>query len=348
MSPSTVPGPPVDLRSDTLTTPTSAMRRAMAAAEVGDDVYGEDPTVRALEERAAELTGKEAAVFTTSGTMANQIAIATWTPSGQQVILDARCHVLLFEPASLALISRAVPNPVHHGTGWFGPEDVAERIAEPAYSTTGTGLVCVENTHNRAGGTLFPADALDALAAFCRPRSLPIHMDGARLHNAAAARSRPAAEEAAAADSVSFCLSKGLGCPVGSLLCGPRDFVAAARTLRQVLGGGMRQVGILAAAGLVALDTMIERLPEDHARARRLAEGLAELPGITLDLSRVETNIVLFETAAPAIELVRGLAEHGIRCFDTDSRHIRMVTHYQVDDAGIDRTLAAARQVLAA
>ncbi|MFP3940689.1 MAG: threonine aldolase family protein [Thermoanaerobaculia bacterium] len=343
--------PAVDLRSDTVTTPTAAMRRAMAEAEVGDDVYGEDPTVRALEERAAGLTGKEAALFTASGTLANQIALKVWTEAGEQVILDHRSHFLLFEPASVALISQVVPNPVPSESGWFGPEPVAERLESPAYATTGTGLVAVENTHNRAGGAVFPADALEALGRFCRGRDLPLHMDGARLFNAAAASGRSAAEVAGPVDSVMFCLSKGLGAPVGSVLCGPRDFIAEARTLRQVLGGGMRQVGVIAAPGLVSLETMVERLPEDHRRARRLAEGLAAVPGVRLDPEAVATNIVIFELDGDARlgagELRDRLRDRGVLCLATGPRQIRMVLHHQVDEEGVARAVRAAEEILA-
>lgn len=330
----------VDLRSDTVTTPTPAMRRAMAEAEVGDEVFREDPTVRKLEERAAELLGKEAALFTSSGTLANQLALKAWTEPGDQVVLDHRSHYVLFEPASMALIAQVVTAAVPSEHGWFGPEEVAARLAAPAYGTARTSLVAVENSHNRAGGVVFPADTLTELSAFCRGRGIPLHMDGARVFNAAAAVGRPAAEVAAPADSVMFCLSKGLGAPVGSVLCGPRDFVEEARNLRQVLGGGMRQAGVLAAAGLVALAEMVGRLPEDHTRARRLAEGLAELPGISLELDRVETNIVAFEVAGlPAADLEARLAERGVGCFAIAPTRIRMVLHHQVDDAGVETAI---------
>jgi threonine aldolase len=337
----------IDLRSDTVTTPTTAMRRAMAEAEVGDDVFREDPTVAALEARAAEMTGKEAALFTTSGTLANQLALKVWTEPGDQVVLDHRSHFLLFEPASMAMISQVVAAPVPSERGWFGPAEVAARLAEPAYGTSTTSLVAVENSHNRSGGTVWPAERLAELAAFCDEQGIPLHMDGARLFNAAASTGRTAAEVAAPADSVSFCLSKGLGAPVGSLLCGPEGFVEEARTLRQVLGGGMRQAGVLAAAGLVALETMVERLPEDHRRARRLAEGLAEIPAVSIDLDRVQTNIVIFQVegiTGPAFQ--DALAERGVRCFHVGPDQVRMVLHHQVDDAGVETALAAAAEVL--
>lgn len=340
-------GPPVDLRSDTVTTPTAAMRRAMAEAEVGDDVYREDPTVRALEERAAELTGKEAAVFTSSGTLANQLALKVWTDAGDQVVLEAHCHYLLFEPASMALISRVVPAPVPTERGRFGPREVAERLEAPAYGSIRTGLVCVENSHNRHGGAIFPADELAELGRFCRERSLPLHMDGARVFNVAVASGRPAAEVAAPVDSLMFCLSKALGAPVGSVLCGPRDFIEEARTFRQVLGGGMRQVGVLAAAGRVALETMVDRLAEDHARARRLAEGLATLPGVRLDPERVETNLVIFELESlPARDFQERLEERGVRCFAVAPDRVRMVLHHQIDDQGVETALRAAEETL--
>lgn len=339
--------PPVDLRSDTVTTPTAAMRRAMAEAEVGDDVYGEDPTVRRLEELAAERTGKEAAVFTSSGTLANQLALAVWADSGDQIVLDANSHFVLWEPASMAWISRAIPAPVATERGWFGPAEVAERLKAPVYGATRTGAVCVENSHNWAGGTVYPPDVLAELGRLCRERSLPLHMDGARVFNAAVASGRSAAEVAAPADSVMFCLSKGLGAPVGSLLCGPRDFVAEARNLRLVLGGGMRQVGVIAAAGLVALETMVERLAEDHERARRLAEGLASVAGVRVEPERVETNIVMFETPGVAASDVQDrLEERGVRCFAVGPRRVRMVLHHQVDDEGVETAIRTVSDLL--
>lgn len=337
----------VDLRSDTVTTPTPAMRRAMAEAEVGDEVFREDPTVRALEERAAELLGKEAALFTTSGTLANQLALKVWTQPGDQVVLDHHSHYLLFEPASMALIAQVVAAAVPSERGYFGPAEVEERLTAPAYGTSRTSLVAVENTHNRAGGTVFPADLVAELSGFCRERGVRLHMDGARIFNAAAASGRPAGELAAPADSVMFCLSKGLGAPVGSVLCGPAAFIEEARTLRQVLGGGMRQAGVIAAAGRVALETMVDRLPEDHRRARRLAAGLAELPGVTLDLDRVQTNIVVFALDhLPAGDMQDRLAERGVGCFSITPTQVRMVLHHQVDDAGVDTALAAVAEVL--
>jgi threonine aldolase len=329
--------PVIDLRSDTVTTPTPAMRRAMAEAEVGDDVYREDPTVRALEERAAELAGKEAALFTSSGTLANQLALKVWTEPGDQVVLDARSHYLQFEPASMALISGVVARPVDSERGWFGPAEVAERLAAPAYGTVRTSLVCVENTHNRAGGAVYPEAVLDELARFCRERSLPLHMDGARLFNAAVASGRSAARVAAPADSVSFCLSKGLGCPVGSLLCGPGDFIEETRTVRQVLGGGMRQAGVLAAAGIYALENNVARLAEDHDNAERLENGLKDLG---LPVERY-TNMVFLHVGARAEALAAHLGRAGILVLPRPT--LRLVTHLDVDAAGIVRALSAIR-----
>jgi threonine aldolase len=334
---------PVDLRSDTVTRPTPEMRRAMAAAAVGDDYYGEDPTVRALEERAAAILGKEAALYVATGTLANQLAVKVWTRPGQQVIVEAESHLQLFEPTSLAMLAGVLPNPVPTAGGWFGPDEVVPRLdGGSVYATLGTGLVAVEDTHNHAGGTLYPLDVLADLGAFCRRRRIPLHMDGARLFNAAVAGGVAPAAIAAHVDSLMFCLSKGLACPVGSVLAGPADFIAEAREVRIVFGGAWRQAGIIAAAGLVALDSMVERLAEDHVRARRLAEGLAAVPGIRLDPARVATNIVIFESEAMAApELEARLGDEGVRCLALDPARIRMVTHYEITDADVDAAVAA-------
>lgn len=336
----------IDLRSDTVTAPTEEMRRAMARAEVGDDVYGEDPTVRRLEEKAAELVGKEASLFFASGTMANQVAIKLWSEPGQQFLVESQSHIVLYELAATTLISAVAPYLVSTESGSYGAEVVEARLAAAErHGATRTRLVCVENSHNRAGGRVFPPDKLKALGEFCRARDLKIHMDGARVFNAAAALGKPAAEVTAAADSVMFCLSKGLACPVGSMLAGPSDFIAEARRWRQLLGGGMRQSGVLAAAGLLSLGPMVERLGEDHGRAQRLARGLQSIDGVALDPAEVETNIVNFGVAA-AQQVVDGLAEHGVLCFAIDTDLIRIVIHYQISDADIDATIEAVASVL--
>lgn len=338
----------VDLRSDTVTQPTPEMRRAMSLAEVGDDVFGEDPTVRRLEERAAELLGKEAALFLPSGTMGNQVALKVWTQPGQEVILDARAHIVLYEMAAMAVISGLLPNPIPTEAGHFGAADVAARVRPPVYYVPRTGLVSVENTHNMAGGTIFPQERLAEVYDFCRSRGIPVHMDGARIFNAAVAQGLPVRAIAQYADSVMFSLSKGLACPVGSMLCGPRDFIEEARRVRKLLGGGMRQVGVLAAAGLVALTTMVERLAEDHARARELAEGLADLPGLRVDPTRVQTNIVIVETTGPvtAEALCERLRTQGIWVLPVGPNRIRMVTHYHITADDVRYVLEGFRRAL--
>ncbi len=340
----------VDLRSDTVTQPTPAMRRAMSQAEVGDDVFGEDPTVRRLEERAAELFGKEAALFLPSGTMANQVALKVWTRPGQEVILDARAHIVLYEMAAMAVISGLLPNPIPTEAGHFGAADVEARVRPPVDYLPRTGLVSVENTHNMAGGTIFPQDRLAEVYTFCRSRGVPVHMDGARVFNAAVAQVIPVREIARYADSVRFSLSKGLACPVGSVLCGPKDFIAEARRVRKMLGGGMRQAGILAAAGLVALDTMVERLAEDHARARELAAGLADLPGLRVDPTRVQTNIVIVETTGSlrADVLCERLRAQGVLALPVGPDRIRMVTHYHITADDVRYVVGTFRDVVTA
>src|SRR6267378_2522657 len=252
----------IDLRSDTVTRPTPSMRRAMAEAEVGDDVFREDPTVRRLEEAAAERTGKEAALFVPTGTMGNQIAVNVWTRPGQEVILEERSHIFDYEMGTMAVLSGVLPRP----------------IRPPVYYLTQTGLIALENTHNMAGGTIFPLSVAESICSLARTQRIPIHLDGARLFTAAVAVREDAAELARPFDSVMFCLSKGLGAPVGSLVCGPAGFVDEALRVRKRMGGGMRQAGILAAAGLVALEENVERLAEDHDNARHLAEGIAGIP----------------------------------------------------------------------
>lgn len=322
----------IDLRSDTVTKPTPEMRRAMSVADVGDDVYGEDPTVRALEERAAEITGKDAALFVPTGTMGNQVALKAWTQPGQQVIAEERSHVFMFELGAMAMLSGLMPNPIPSKDGSFTPQDVQNRLYPPVYYLMKTGLVVVEDTHNMAGGTIFPMDKLAAVYNFCRSRGIPVHMDGARVFNASIALNVPVKDITAHADSVMFCLSKGLACPVGSLLCGPSDFIHEARIIRKRFGGGMRQVGILAAAGIVALDSMVERLVEDHLHARKLAEIFKEFSSFTVNLENVQTNILIVETN-PELNLanfMEYLQKHGVLALTMGGNRIRMVTHYQI------------------
>jgi len=330
----------IDLRSDTVTHPTPSMRRAMAAAEVGDDVYGEDPTLNRLEERAAELLEREAAVFVPTGTMGNQVAIHLHTSPGCEVIGEAGSHVFNFEMGAMAALSGALPRPVLTTDGILEPAQVAAAIQPRAGYRTPTRLLVLENSHNLAGGRVTPVARMRELIAVAREHGLPVHLDGARIHNAAAALGISAAELARGCDTVMFCLSKGLAAPVGSVLVGDADAIAEARRIRKLFGGGMRQAGVLAAAGLVALDEMLPRLAEDHLTARRLAGLIAEAPGVDLDPTTVETNIVYFSLTPgaklDARALVAGLLERSILAHALGSNRVRMVTHYEisVDDVG--------------
>jgi len=338
----------VDLRSDTVTRPTPEMRRAMAEAEVGDDVYGEDPTVNRLEQRAAEIFGREAAIFVPSGTMGNQIAIRLHTHHGQEVICEERAHIFNYEMATMAAFSGCVARPIYGEDGILTWADVKKRIAPKIYYRAPTGLVSLESTHNMAGGTVYPPEIADEICDGAHDAGLPVHLDGARIFNAAVALGKPVAEITHKFDSVMFCLSKGLGAPVGSLLLGSRGFIDRARACRKMLGGGMRQAGILAAAGLIALEKMPARLGEDHANARFLAEGLTRVPGIKLDPSRVHTNILVFEisgTGMTTAELSRGLAERNVLMNGINPEQMRLVTHMDVDRAACTRALEAIREI---
>ena len=340
----------VDLRSDTLTLPTPLMREAMARAEVGDDVWEEDPTVRRLEELAARRTGKEAALFVTSGTQGNLVSVLTQTRPGQEIILDADCHIFNYEVAAAAMFGGVQTLPLQTARGFLYPEQVREHIRPSNVHIPVTGLVCLENTHNRHGGTCCTPEEIAAVAAVAHAAGVPVHLDGARIWNAAVALGRPVAEFARHVDSITFCLSKGLGAPVGSLVCGSRDFISRARRVRKMLGGGMRQVGILAAAGLVALESMVGRLAEDHANARRLAEGVATLPWIRLDLGDVQTNIVIFhvDRSGGAGELVTGSLARKVKIHQIGPNSIRCVTHKDVDGEDVARALEALREITAA
>ena len=337
----------VDLRSDTLTLPTPAMREAMARAEVGDDVWEEDPTVQRLEAVAAGRVGKEAGLFVASGTMGNLVSVAAQTRPGQEIVLDADSHIFNYEVAGAAVIGSVQTRPVQTERGFLAPVQVAEAIRPANIHVPTTGLVCIENTHNRHGGTACAPEEIAAVAAVAHEAGVPVHLDGARLFNAAVALGRPARDFAAAADSVTFCLSKGLGAPVGSVVCGTRDFVARARRVRKMVGGGMRQVGVLAAAGIVALEQMVERLAEDHANALRLAQGVGALPRVRVDLARVQTNIVIFfvDRPAGARELVDGCAARKVKVHAIGPAAIRCVTHKDVDEADIERALDALAEI---
>jgi threonine aldolase len=326
---------PVDLRSDTVTRPTAAMRAAMAAAEVGDDVYGEDPTVNLLQETAARRVGKEAALFVPSGTMANQIAIRLHTHHGDLVLAGEGAHCLRFESGAAAAISGVQVRTLASG-GLFDAADLRAAITPPDHHHPPTTLVAIENTHNAAGGRVFPHAALGAIAAVARERKLRLHLDGARLFNAEVASGIPAAEWARPFDTVSFCLSKGLGAPVGSLLCGSAAAIDGAHRLRKMLGGGMRQAGILAAAGLYALEHHVGRLADDHRNARRFAAGLAAL-GATVE-GEPETNIVMFRVPRPESFSARARA-HGVLINAAAPGRFRAVLHLDVSTEDVEQAL---------
>ena len=337
----------VDLRSDTLTLPTPEMRDAMAHAEVGDDVWEEDPTVRRLEWLAAERLGKAAAVFVTSGTQGNLVSVLAQTRPGQEIVLDADAHIFNAEVAGAATIGGVQMRPVPTQRGFLTPAQVREALRPSNIHIPPTGLVCVENTHNRHGGTCCTAEEIAAVAAVAHEAGVSVHLDGARIFNAAVALGRPARDLARDVDSVTFCLSKGLSAPVGSLVCGGAEFVARARRVRKMLGGGMRQVGVLAAAGIVALERMVDRLAVDHVNAGPLAEGLAGLPRVRLDRSTVQTNIVIFGVDRPGgvDELVQGCAARKVKIHGMSPTSIRCVTHKDVDADDIGRALDAFTEI---
>jgi threonine aldolase len=327
----------VDLRSDTVTQPTPEMRRAMASAEVGDDVYGEDPTVNALEAAFAERVGKEAALFVPSGTMGNQLALRLLAPAGTTVLAGRRQHVVIYENGAGGRNAGVQFTTLDDADGTISADDVRWAVEAAEHHHVRPGLVCVENTHMPADGAPWPLEALEAVAAV----GLPVHLDGARLFNAEVATGVPAAALAAPATTVMCCLSKGLCAPVGSMLAGPSEVMAAARGERQRLGGGMRQAGVIAAAGLVALQTMVERLAEDHRRARRLADVVAERwPDAGVDPERVRTNVVTWRHPSP-LELVDWLAGEGVLAGTIAPGVMRVVTHHDVDDEGIERAVRA-------
>ena len=341
---------PIDLRSDTVTRPTPAMRRAMAEAEVGDDVLGDDPTVIALQEKVARIMGKEAAVFVPSGTMANQAAIRAHCEPGDEVICHEDSHIIHYETGAPAALSGVMVRPLKGPVGLFTAEDVDAAVRPAQHHFACSKLLVVENTHNRGGGAIWPMAQLHAVTTAGRKHGLRLHLDGARIWNAAAQTGIAPAEIARGFDTVSCCFSKGLGAPAGSAVCGDRATIARAHRFRKMFGGTMRQAGILAAACIHALDHHRERLVEDHANARRLAEGLAEIPGVSIAMP-VETNMVFIDlgsglpTAAEACERLR---ERGVCAMPTATRRIRFVCHLDVSRAQIDEAIAAAGEALGA
>lgn len=350
MSTAAAPQSVIDLRSDTVTRPTPAMRRAMAEAEVGDDVYAEDPTINRLQSRAAEIFGREAALYFPSGSMANLTAIKTWTKPGTEVICEAQAHIYLYEMAAMCAIAGCMPNTVPAADGVLSWDLIEPLIRPHIYYRAQTALIEIENTHNMHGGTVYPTAVVEDICDHAHAAGLPVHMDGARIFNAATALGKPVAEITKKLDSVMFCLSKGLGAPVGSMLVGSREFIDRARITRKLLGGGMRQAGVIAAAGLIALEETPKRLHIDHENARHLAEGLAKISGVAIDPKKVVTNILIFDVAPSgktASDVVSALGKHGVLCGATGKTTIRMVTHFDVDRAAIDRALALIANVLA-
>jgi threonine aldolase len=331
----------IDLRSDTVTKPTAAMREAMATAEVGDDVYSEDPTVNRLEKRSAEIFGKEAALFVPTGTMGNQIGVRLHTEHGQEVICEARAHVLDWEMAMLAAFSGCQARTVAAERGILTWARIKPAISPKIYYRAQTGLICLENSHNMAGGTVTPLTVMEEIWQGAEGVGLPVHLDGARIFNAAVALGVDVAALTAGCDTVSFCLSKGLGAPVGSVLVGTRKMMARARMFRKALGGGMRQAGVLAAAGLIALEEMPKRLHEDHANARLLAECVAKSPAVAIDLEAVQTNIVIFElkNGGDAPGFVTKLKRWGVLASAIGPNTIRFVTHFDVDREACERAV---------
>lgn len=338
----------LDFRSDTVTRPTENMRKAMAEAVVGDDVLGDDPTVQKLEALAADTIGKEAALFMPSGTMANSTAVKCWTHELEEVIVEERSHIYNMESTHMTFIARVTPRPLPSQRGAMDPEEVERNIRLPSVHIPRTSLICVENTHNNWSGAVVPFENLRAMREVANKHELKVHFDGARVFNASAATGVPVREYGKIGDSLMFCLSKGLSAPVGSMLVGPKDFIAYARRVRKALGGGMRQVGVLAAPGIVALTEMVDRLGEDHRRAKQLAETIAEMPGVELDPDLVETNIIIFGFNHPRYsipEFLAKLRERDILALATWGG-IRFVTHKDIGDEDIERAAQAFHELL--
>jgi len=339
----------IDLRSDTVTLPAPAMREAIYKAELGDDVFGEDPTVNRLEKMAAQRMGKEAALLVVSGTMGNLVCVLAHCARGEEVILGDRSHTFLYECGSMSAVGGIHPHTVaNQPDGTIRLDDIDAAIRGSNVHFPRTRLICLENTHNRCGGAALTPEYTDAVAALAKEHDLLVHLDGARVFNAAVALGIDAKDLTRSVDSVSFCLSKGLSAPVGSVVCGSAEFIAEVRRSRKVLGGGMRQAGIIAAAGVVALDEMTDRLTEDHRNAKRLAEGIAAIDGLSIDMARVQTNIVYFDVAGERVtaeKLVRRLDKSGLKILCVGPPRLRAVTHYGITAEDIDSAVKALRKV---
>lgn len=339
----------IDLRSDTVTKPSHEMRKAMYDAEVGDDVYGEDPTVLRLEQTAAEMLGKEAGLFVTSGTMGNQVAVLAQARGGEEILLEADSHIFMYEAAAHSAFAGVQTRTLVGHRGAMNPEDVKNAIRTPNIHHPRTALICVENTHNRAGGAIVPVQNMQAIYEIAREHNIPVHLDGARLFNAVVATGGQATDFTQFADTVQVCFSKGLGAPIGSLLAGDRETIARARMWRKRLGGGTRQVGVIAAPALLALTQNVERLVEDHAHAKRLAEGVSGIKGMEIDPATVETNIVLVNvkgTGLTELQLLDELQKAGILATDFGPGLVRFVTHLDVTQQDIDRAIETIARVV--
>jgi threonine aldolase len=338
----------VDLRSDTVTLPTEEMLEAIKAAELGDDVYGEDPTVNRLEELAAKKMGKDAALLTTSGTQANLVSVMSQSERGDEVILEAHAHMYSHEVGAFSVIGGLVPRLVAGNMGVMTPQDIEAVLRQPNIHFPPTRLICIENTHNYAGGTVWSPSQIKAVCEFAKTRGLNVHMDGARIFNAAVAQNIDVRELTRYVDTVMFCLSKGLSAPVGSLVVGSRSLVDRARRYRKMLGGGMRQAGIIAAPGIIAIEKMVDRLKDDHENAKLLARGLSKIDGISLDLDHIQTNIVRYDVSGlgmTAIEWAARLRDLGVKAGAQEAGRVRMVTHRGIEKEGIEYALEVAEKV---
>lgn len=340
----------IDLRSDTVTLPTPIMREAVYHAELGDDVFGEDPSTNRLQEIASELMGKEASLLVPSGTMGNLICALTHCARGQEVILGNVSHMFLYEAGGMSALGGIQPHIIpNQPDGTMSLEDIEAAIRGDNIHFPRTRLICLENTHNRCNGSPLTSEYIDSVAALARRYGLLVHLDGARIFNAAVALRVNIKELTRGVDSLIFCLSKGLSAPVGSMICGSRKFIAEALRTRKILGGGMRQSGVIAAAGIIALEQMVDRLAEDHTNARRLAEKIAQIPGLSIDLAGVKTNIIYFDLVSnqpTTDEFIIRLGQKGIKLLPTGSSRFRMVTHHGISTEDIDATLAALSEVM--
>ncbi|MBS7638896.1 MAG: low-specificity L-threonine aldolase [Candidatus Bathyarchaeia archaeon] len=338
----------IDLRSDTVTLPTEEMLEAIKNAELGDDVYREDPTVNRLEEMAAKKMGKEAALLVPSGTMANLVSLMSNTKRGDCVILEAESHIYWYEVGGLSAVAGLIPWPIKGHMGALDPKDVEAAIRPKNIHFPETTLVCIENTHNRAGGTIITPQQIESLSKVTREYGLKLYMDGARIFNAAVALKVDVREFTRHVDNLMFCLSKGLSCPIGSVIVGDSEFIERARKIRKMLGGGMRQAGIIAAPGIIALEKMIDRLEEDHRNARLLAEGVARIDGLYVDLRRVQTNIVLVDVSGLGVDsgtFIANLREHGLLASNHSRTIVRFVTHRGIEREHIERALTIIEDV---